>query len=252
MNLRRPLVSFVLLALVVAGCQKAPDDSVQGYVEGEFVYVGSPLGGTVQQLFVRRGDEVEAGQPLFTLDQTMEEAARDQAQAALTMAEADFKRQEQLFRSGPAAAQDFDRARSTRDQDREQLRQKEWNLAQMKQDAPKAGLVFDTLFREGEWVAAGKPVVMLLPPANIKVRAFVPETVVGTLKVGEEARVEVDGVPDPFVGQISYISQRAEYTPPVIYSRESRSKLVFMVELRFDPAVAARLHPGQPVDVRFR
>lgn len=58
--------------------------------------------------------------------------------------------------------------------------------------------------------------------------------------------------PDPFVGQISYISQRAEYTPPVIYSRESRSKLVFMVELRFDPAVAARLHPGQPVDVRFR
>lgn len=252
MNCPRPLVTFALLGLMVAGCQKEPDDFVQGYVEGEFVYVSSPLGGNLQQLFVRRGDEVKAGQPLFTLDQTMEEAARDQTQAALTMAEADFKRQEQLFRSGPAAAQDFDRARSTRDQNSEQLRQKEWNLAQMKQDAPKAGLIFDTLFREGEWVAAGKPVVMLLPPANIKVRAFVSETEVGALRVGQEARVTVDGVATPFDGRISYISQRAEYTPPVIYSRESRSKLVFMVELRFDPAVAAKMHPGQPVDVRFR
>lgn len=252
MNRRRPLAAFALLALIVAGCQKAPDDFVQGYVEGEYVYVSSPLGGTLQHLFVRRGDEVKAGQPLFTLDQTMEEAARDQTQAALTMAEADFKRQEQLFRSGPVAAQDFDRARSTRDQDRDQLRQKEWNLAQMKQDAPKAGLVFDTLFREGEWVAPGKPVVMLLPPANIKVRAFVPETEVGALRVGQEAGVTVDGVAAPFDGRISYISQRAEYTPPVIYSRESRSKLVFMIELHFDPAVAAKMHPGQPVDVRFR
>ncbi len=252
MNCLRTLAALGLLALIVAGGQKEPDDFVQGYVEGEFVYVSSPLGGTLQNLFVRRGDEVKAGQPLFTLDQTMEEAARDQTQAALTMAEADFKRQEQLFRSGPAAAQDFDRARSTRDQDREQLRQKEWNLAQMKQDAPKAGLIFDTLFREGEWVAAGKPVLMLLPPANIKVRAFVSETEVGALRVGQEARVTVDGVATPFDGRISYISQRAEYTPPVIYSRESRSKLVFMIEFHFDPAVAAKMHPGQPVDVRFR
>lgn len=252
MNRRSLLAALGLLAFVVAGCQKEPDDFVQGYVEGEFVYVSSPLGGTLQQIFVRRGDEAKAGQPLFTLDQTMEEAARDQTQAALTMAEADFKRQEQLFRSGPAAAQDFDRARSTRDQNSEQLRQKEWNLAQMKQDAPKAGLIFDTLFREGEWVAAGKPVLMLLPPANIKVRAFVSETEVGALRVGQEASVTVDGVTTPFDGRISYISQRAEYTPPVIYSRESRSKLVFMVELHFDPAVAAKMHPGQPVDVRFR
>ena len=57
MNCLRPLVAFALLGLIVAGCQKEPDDFVQGYVEGEFVYVSSPLGGTLQQLFVRRGDE---------------------------------------------------------------------------------------------------------------------------------------------------------------------------------------------------
>jgi HlyD family secretion protein len=224
---------------------------VQGYVEGEFVYVSSPLGGTLQKLSVSRGDQVQAGQPLFALDETMEKAARDQAQAALTMAEADFKRQEQLFRQGPAAAQDYDRARSTRDQAREQVAQTQWNFEQMKQNAPQTGLVFDTLFREGEWVPAGKPIVMLLPPPNIKVRAFVPETEVGTLRAGGEARVIVDGVDAPFLGKISYISQRAEYTPPVIFSRESRSKLVFLVEIHFPPETAAKLHPGQPVDVEF-
>jgi HlyD family secretion protein len=129
------------------------------------------------------------------------------------------------------------------------LAKAEWDFAQKHQNAPQAGLVYDTLFRQGEWVAAGRPVVVLLPPENIKVRAFVPETRIGTIQVGQEARVHVDGVAKPFLGNVTYISPQAEYTPPVIYSRESRSKLVFLVELRFDPEAAAQLHPGQPVDV---
>ena len=124
----RVAILVAMLCLLVAGCEKAPGDFFQGYVEGEFVYVSSPLAGTVQKLFVSRGDQVQAGQPLFALDETMEKAAREQAQAAFTMAEADFKREEQLFRQGPAAAQEYDRARSTRDQDREQLAQTQWNL----------------------------------------------------------------------------------------------------------------------------
>jgi len=112
--------------------------------------------------------------------------------------------------------------------------------------------VYDTLFRQGEWVPAGKPVVVLLPPQNIKVRAFVPETRVGSIHYADTARVTVDSVQNPFLGKVSYISPRAEYTPPVIYSRESRAKLVFMVELIFDPQAAANLHPGQPVDVEFK
>ena len=112
--------------------------------------------------------------------------------------------------------------------------------------------MYDTLFRQGEWVPAGKPVVVLLPPQNIKVRAFVPETRVGSIHYADTARVTVDSVQNPFLGKVSYISPRAEYTPPVIYSRESRAKLVFMVELIFDPQAAANLHPGQPVDVEFK
>jgi HlyD family secretion protein len=240
-----------LILLLMAGCGDPPKNRFQGYVEGEFVYVASPLAGTLESLRVRRGDQVKAGDPLFALDETPEKAAREQIEAALVLSETEFARQDKLVRTGASAPQDLDRARSTRDQDRRRLTQTDWSFLQKRQAAPQTGLVYDTLYREGEWVAAGKPVVALLPPQNIKVRAFVPETRIGLIHYGDEIRVAVDGVPDRFIGKVSYISPRAEYTPPVIYSRETRDKLVFMVEAVFDPATAAKLHPGQPVDVQF-
>ncbi|MNQ66952.1 putative efflux pump membrane fusion protein [compost metagenome] len=132
------------------------------------------------------------------------------------------------------------------------LAQAEWTLAQKRLAAPAAGQVFDTMYRVGEWVPAGSPVVSLLPPGNIKVRFFVPETVVGSLKVGQQATLRCDGCGDPIPVRIDYVSDQAEYTPPVIYSRESRSKLVYMVEARPAPEAAARLHPGQPVEATLQ
>ena len=248
----RSVAMSLAIAIVLYSCGDPSTDRFQGYVEGEFVYVASPLAGQLDTLSVQRGQQVMTGQPLFSLDETAEKAARDMAEAALVLSEAEYKRQSELLRRGPASAQDYDRARSTRDQDRQRLTQAQWNFDQKKQAAPQAGLVYDTLFRQGEWVAAGKPVVVLLPPQNIKVRAFVPEPRVGSIHYDDPVEVTVDGVEKPFMGKVSYISPRAEYTPPVIYSRESRQKLVFMVESVFDPQVSMNLHPGQPVDVTFK
>ncbi|WP_447983974.1 HlyD family secretion protein [Nitrospira sp. Nam74] len=291
---------------------------MQGYVEGEFVYVASPLSGTLQSLRVQRGMQVNPGDLLFALDDTPEQAGRDeaerrlaqgranvedarkgkrpseikaieaqlnQARAALILAEKEFVRQENLMRiPGATAELEFLRARAVRDQARQRVTEleadlktaqlgsrsdqiaaaeanlraleaalikAEWDLSQKRQSAPQAGLVFDTVYREGEWVAAGRPVVVLLPPGNIKVRAFVPETKIGTIHPGDSVHVSVDGTDHPIVGTVSYISPQAEYTPPVIYSNESRSKLVFMIEAVFDPATSVNLHPGQPVDVHL-
>ena len=93
--------------------------------------------------------------------------------------------------------------------------------------------------------------MVLLPPRNIKVRAFIPEPRLGALKIGAEAKVFVDGAGEGVAGKVSFISPQAEYTPPVIYSQTNRAKLVYLVELVFEPTVAAKLHPGQPVDVAF-
>ncbi len=318
-SLRRLLcIGIAGAALCVpAGCRRAAPNEVQGYVEGEFVYVASPQAGRLDELNVERGTQVKAGDPLFRLESEPEKAARDeaqrrldqaranledlkkgkrpteiesieaqlrQAQDAATLSQEEFSRQEKLFASGATTQQNLDRARAVRDQDRRRVAQLEadlktarlgsrsdqiaaaeanvqaleaalakadWALSQKRQTAPQAGLVFDTVYRPGEWVAAGRPVVSLLPPQNIKVRAFVPETRVSSLRPGDRVQVTGDGVPEPLVGTISFISPQVEYTPPVIYSRENRSKLVFMIEVTFEPQAAAQLHPGQPVDVQL-
>jgi len=242
---------LILLSLITA-CGHSSRVRVQGYVEGEFVYVSSPLAGPLQNLKVYRGTWVKAGDPLFELDRTVEKAALDQAQAELTFSDKDYKRQEQLaLTPGSASIRDLQLARSTLDQDSQRLAQAQWNYDQKAQAAPQTGIVFDTLYRQGEWVEAGHPVIQLLPPENIEVRAFVPEPVVGTLHQGDQAKVHIDGVDAPFVGKLRFIFPQSEYTPPVIYSEDTRSKLVFMVEIDFDPDTAAKLHPGQPVDVEF-
>lgn len=125
-----------------------------------------------------------------------------------------------------------------------------WSLGQKEAAAPGEARVHDTLYREGEFVPAGAPVVSLLPPDAIKVRFFVPEPDFATLRPGAAVRVSLSGRPTPLAARVTYLSTQPEYTPPVLYNRENRAKLVFLVEARLDDAAAAReLTPGLPVDV---
>ena len=129
--------------------------------------------------------------------------------------------------------------------------QARWRESQLRQAAPAAALVYDTLFRVGERVPANAPVIALLPDGAIKVRFFVPEPLLGRLVLGQTVAVSCDGCPAGLAARVEFISPQAEFTPPVIYSNESRAKLVFMVEARPLPDAAAALKPGQPVQVRL-
>ncbi|MGB7543580.1 MAG: HlyD family efflux transporter periplasmic adaptor subunit [Burkholderiales bacterium] len=208
-----------------------------------------------------------------------------QAEASLKLSEANLARQEELVRANFISKEAVDTARSARDRDHERinelkaqlataklaarpdeiksaqaavaaarqvLAQADWRLEQKSLRAPQDALVADTIYAQGEWVPAGSPVVSLLPPVNIKVRFFVPEPILGSLKTGQAVSIRCDGCKEAIAAPISYIAPQAEYTPPVIYSRENRAKLVFMVEARPAPADAIKLHPGQPVEVTPR
>ena len=129
------------------------------------------------------------------------------------------------------------------------LAQAAWRQDQKNVAAPVTGLVQDTFFVEGEWVPAGRPVASLLPPGNVKVRFYVPEAVVGALRNGQAVQVRCDGCAAPVAASITYVANEAEFTPPVIYSNETRNKLVFLVEARPSAADATKLRPGQPVEV---
>lgn len=314
--MKRALVA--LFAFALAGCDKPPANTWQGYIEGEYVQLASPYAGQVQKLYVHRGDKVEAGKPVFALEQESERAARLQAEeqlksaearlenlrvgrrppeveslraavvqanAALALSSSQLAQQQKLFKGGFIAQAVLDQAASAhardaavlngaeaqlrtalqplgRDEERKAaegevaaakaaLAQAAWRLEQKSIAAPVAGLVQDTYFVEGEWVPSGRPVVSLLPPGNVKARFYVAETVLGSLQPGRALEIRCDGCPAPLEARVTYLSSQAEYTPPVLYSKESRSKLLFLVEARLAPGGAA-LHPGQPVDVRLK
>jgi HlyD family secretion protein len=211
-------------------------------------------------------------------------AQLDRAQANLKLADAQFTRRKQLGGEDVVSKEELDQMRAQRDASQAQVDQlaadletaklggradairaaqavveaqtaardkAKWSFDQKQQFAPAAAAVHDTLYRAGEWVAAGNPVVVLLPPENLKVRFFVPQKMLPQIKTGQIISVHCDGANQTFKATVNYLSTQAEYTPPVIYSRETRADLVFMIEAKFSPADAANLRPGQPVDVRL-
>lgn len=119
-------------------------------------------------------------------------------------------------------------------------------LDQLAPRAPSAGRIEEVFFRQGEWAPANQPVLSLLPDARVKIRFYVPEKTVSAYRAGKAVRFTCDGC-QAQDATISYVSPRAEFTPPVIYSRSARDRLVFLVEAR--PERPAQLSPGQPVDV---
>jgi HlyD family secretion protein len=177
----------------------------------------------------------------------------DDAQAAVERDQAHVKELQADVRVTQLAARSdaIDAAQHELEGAQAQLAQANWKLTQKTQRVPVDAEVIDILYREGEWVAAGNPVVSLLPLQNIKARFFVPETVLGSLRLGEPVELACDHCGIPVVAKITYIAPQAEYTAPLIYSKENRSNLVFMIEARPNTDDALRLHPGQPLEIKL-
>jgi HlyD family secretion protein len=265
------------LALLAAACSRQTSDIMQGYGEADYIYLSSQDSGIVAELFVREGDQVEAGAPLFRLEPdrltlqaqsaTAQQGALVQAvQAAQAQAELtrrNYARSAELFQRGfvPRAKLDTDRAaRDAADAGVDRARRElnaagaESGLAELRVDdlngvAPAAGAIERIFHRPGEMVAAGAPIVALLTPQNMKVRFFAPEARLAQLAVGVQVAVSCDGCAENLTGRVSFVAQEPQFTPPVIYSLDQREKLVFLVEARLDTPGAVR--PGMPVDVRL-
>jgi HlyD family secretion protein len=314
----RGRIGVVIVAAALQACSPRSPPAYQGYVEGEFVYLGSSQPGRLMHLAVSRGQNVDANAPLFSLEAIEETAAHREAQqqldaasalladlrtgkraaeleviraqlaqaqaserssaAAIVRDEAQYLAgalsQAQLDASRALAAVNAARVQELRHQldvarlpaRSEQIKsqsalvaaataaleQARWRLDQKSVAAPRAGLVYDTMYRVGEWVQAGNPVVRMLPPQNIKLRFFVPESVLGAIEVGRRVLARCAGCSADVAATVDYVAAESEYTPPVIYSNESRAKLVYLIEARPLPQLATALRPGQPVQVRLQ
>lgn len=307
--------ALLAAALLLAACGEREPQALHGYVEAELLHIAPPATGTLARVEVERGQRVQAGQLLFTMDSTAEARSSDAAQArqdraaaqlanlrtgkrplelaaleqqglqataSLAASTSALQRQQQLVDQGFVTAARLDELRAAQDRDSARVRELQaqlalarqsarrdevaaaaadaraaqadaalagWRQAQAERAAPRAGQVFDVVHRPGEVVAAGAPVVSLLPDGALKVLFFVPEPQLLRATVGATVQLGCDGCAAGLQARIRWVSPQAEYTPPVLYGTGSRAKLVYRVEA--EPQAGARLRPGQPVDVRF-
>ncbi|MDR3368358.1 HlyD family efflux transporter periplasmic adaptor subunit [Rhodoferax sp.] len=311
----RLIRSLILLtATLLASCSDKPSSAWSGYAEGDYLYIAAPIAGRLDTLAVEAGQSVKKDAPLFALDDEVERDAQRQAtaqqnaaqaqamdatkghradelavsqaqvrqaQAAVTLAQNDLTRQQQLATQGfvaparvtdaqtslqqaqaglaqataslrvahlPAREDERLAAQASASAASAAVQQAQWRTGQKQQTSPADATVAEVFYRPGEFVAAGQPVLSLLPPGNVKARFFVPEAALPSVAAGQTVRISCDGCGAPFAARITRVATQAEFTPPVIYSNAQRAKMMFMVEAL--PDQPGHLHPGQPLDVQ--
>jgi HlyD family secretion protein len=239
-------LAIALLALL-AGCDKGKEPILQGWVEAELIFVGPDETGRIETLSVREGDHAERGALLFTVDPDLQLADVAMQEAAVKNAQTAYDRAQQLAKTQAGTQKSLDDAEAALRTAQARLNSAQTKLVRRKVFSPVTGSVQQIYYRGGELVAAGKPILALLPPGNLKVRFFVSEAMLPKLKFGDPVAITCDGCGAGILARISFISRASEFTPPVIYSMDERAKLVFLIEAR--PERPERLRVGQPVSV---
>jgi len=246
MTMRLAAAAAVLLALLLTACNNN-DNTYQGWIEADLIFVAPDEVGRVTTLSAREGDAVKAGDPLFTVDDDLQQADLAQVKASVVNAQQTFDRASQLAKNGAGTQKDLDAAVAVLRDAQARLNSSQTRLARRTVFSPVSGTVQQVYYRAGEMVPAGRPVLALLPPGNIKVRFFVPEAVLPHFAYGDAVKIGCDGCDRNLTAHVSFIARQSEFTPPVIYSLEERAKLVFLIEAL--PGKPGDLRVGQPVDV---
>ncbi|MCP1843423.1 HlyD family secretion protein [Bradyrhizobium sp. USDA 4524] len=241
------LVTAVVLAAALAGCQEKRDPGFQGWVEADMIFVSPDESGRVIKLNVREGDEVKPGDLLYSVDDDLQRADLNQNNATLANARQSYDRAASLRGTGAGTQANLDSAVSALRVAEARVNTSQTRLDRRKGFAPIAGSIQQIYFREGEMVQAQRPVLSIMPPGNMKLRFFVPEAELPKLALGDEVRVTCDNCAADLTAKIYFIATTAEYTPPVIYSLDERNKLVYLIQAR--PSRPDVLRVGQPISI---
>lgn len=244
MKFFRVILLIPLLAALTA-CGRN-DQSFQGWIEANLIFIGPDENGRIEIMRVREGDTVTKGAPLFSLEADLQKADEIAASAAVENARLAFARAEQLAKTNTGTQKAFDDAQAALREAEARFNSAQTRLARRSMLSPVDGVVQQVYFRAGELVVAGRPIIAILPPGNLKVRFYVAQAMLPRIAIGDTVSVHCDGC-GPQTAKISFIARQAEYTPPVIYSEQERSKLVFLVEAL--PNNPAQMRVGQPVSV---
>jgi HlyD family secretion protein len=243
------ILALAATAVMLAGCDPPRDPGYQGWVEADMIFVSPDEPGRVTKLSVREGDEVKAGEQLYSVDDDLQQADLNQNNATLANAQQSYDRAASLSKTGSGTQANLDAAVSALRVAEAHVNTSQTRLTRRIGFAPVAGKVQQIYFREGETVPAQRPVLSIMPPGNMKLRFYVPEAELPRLAIGDEVRVSCDNCAADLTARIYFVSTMAEYTPPVIYSLDERNKLVYLIQAR--PSRPDSLRVGQPISVYF-
>lgn len=243
------LLVCVALAIGLVACGNNDEKALQGWVEADFIFVSPDEAGRVDSLHVREGDTVAKGAILFTVDPDLQQADFAAAQASLNNAEQAYERAQALLKSAAGTQKNVDDTDAALRSAEARLNSAKTRLDRRTMKSPVAGTVQQVYYREGETVPAGRPVLALLPPSNLKIRFYAPQAELPIIKIGDQVTVSCDNCEQGLTARVSFISRTNEFTPPVIYSLEERAKLVYLIEAH--PEHPEKFRVGQPVSVKL-
>lgn len=246
----RALLTVICTALPLAACGEAQTNGFQGWVEANLIFVAPDENGRIETLSVREGDRIEKGAALVALEAELQRADEVAARATVENARAAQQRAAQLLKTNAGTQKALDDANANLREAEAKLNSAQTRLERRTIKSPVTGVVQQVYFRAGELVVAGRPIVAILPPGNVKIRFYVAQALLPRIAIDDVVAVTCDGCAPDLKAKISFIGQSAEFTPPVIYSEQERAKLVFLVEAIPEKPEAFRV--GQPLSVTVR
>lgn len=274
----RRLFLLGLCILFVTAC-KEHKTRFNGYIDADLTYLSSNTAGRLSSLLVKRGQAVHKNQLLFKLEQTTEKnaitlsqlsaetllAQRKQITDQIHYSKINYRRNLETRKNDASSQNDLDLAKKDLDVLNHQLAaidfqiksaqidilDQQWQVAHKEAYAPDEGLIFDTYYTADEFVQGGQPVLALITKPLLKVIFFVPEKDLSSLHLNAKVNLSADGNSTFAIGTINYISKIAQYTPPMLFSRDERHQLVFRVEAGIDNPELNQIHLGEPVTLEI-
>lgn len=258
MNKKYIIIGIVFLVLVVLGysaffLMRYWNHGIfgSGTIEVTEVVVSSKVTGRIIQLNVDEGSNVTSQEILAEVEKQDYQASLDNAKAKYKLAQNEYQRNQEMFATQSISPDQLDNARSNFEAAQASLTLAKNQLGYTTITSPLKGVILSKAIEIGELVVPGSPIVTMANLDEVKLMLYVGETIVGKLKLGGEVKVTVDSFPGKvFLGHVSYISDKEEFTPKPIQTQEERTTYVYRIKVII-PNPDHDLKPGMPADGEF-
>lgn len=259
MDKKRIILILVVVVFIIGGFvwyfyrqRQQGELLASGTIEGTEVVVSSKAVGKVLEVKVDEGDRVKEGELLAVIDPQEASVLLKSARAKYDLAKSDYERSVKLFKDKMISDQQYHQAKTNYEAASAALEAAKIALENTEIRAPINGIVLVKAIEPGELANIGTPIVTIADLSEVKLTVYISEKDIGKIQLGQEVAISVDSYPDQkFKGRVIYISEKAEFTPKAIQTKEERTTQVFGVKIKI-PNPEMKLKPGMPADAQFK